>query len=55
MRSCYTDLKCLFFRKLFTTDLYIKIRKNRLEAKNLSFDEGWKRFILPSHLPLNGC
>ncbi len=29
-------------RKLFTTDLYIKVSKNKLEAKNLSFDEGWQ-------------
>src|SRR5690554_2309806 len=31
-----------FIRKLFTTDLYIKVSKNKLEAKNLSFDEGWQ-------------
>ena len=31
-----------FIRKLFTTDLYIKVSKNKFEAKNLSFDEGWQ-------------
>src|SRR5690554_7616089 len=29
-------------QKLFTTDLYIKVRKNRFEAKNLSFNEDWQ-------------
>src|SRR5690554_1189046 len=29
-------------QKLFTTDLYIKVSKNKFEAKNLSFDEGWQ-------------
>jgi len=29
-------------KKLFTTDLYIKVRKNRFEAKNLSSNGGWE-------------
>lgn len=29
-------------KRLFITDLYIKIRENRLEAKNLSDNGGWK-------------
>ena len=29
-------------KKLFTVDLYIKIRKNRFEAKNLSSNSSWE-------------
>lgn len=34
-------------RNLFTTDLYVKVRKDVLEAKNLSFDEGWQTMHPP--------
>ena len=36
-------------KKLFTTDLYIKVRKNRFEAKNLSSNGGWES--IHSELP----
>lgn len=29
-------------KELFTTDIYIKVRKNRFEAKNLSSNHGWE-------------
>lgn len=29
-------------KKLFTADLYIKVRKNRFEVKNLSTDSQWQ-------------
>lgn len=29
-------------KKLFVTDLYIKVSKNRFEAKNLSTDSSWQ-------------
>jgi hypothetical protein len=32
-------------KKLFTTELYVKVSKNRFEAKNLSSDSGWKSVI----------
>lgn len=32
-------------KKLFTTDLYVKVSKNRFEAKNLSTNSEWKSII----------
>ena len=36
-------------KKLFASDLYIKVRKNRFEAKNLSSNGGWES--INSELP----
>lgn len=34
-------------KELFTTDLYVKVRINQFEAKNLSTENGWKSAIAP--------
>lgn len=32
-------------KELFTTDVYLKVRRNRFEAKNLSTGSGWESSI----------